>query len=137
MGYFSELDINNTCYEDHSYPSPEMELRWRIEDLRNRLDEITNGEYGITAHYFMGFQFSKDDLAFAPPEYFSRASDIIDAIAIAEEKLAMSDYEESENAIRDILIEIDIEEIPGQLTIWDIPIDDSIDCPEERMEAAA
>ena len=108
MGYFSELDINNTCYEDHSYPSPEMELRWRIEDLRNRLDEITNGEYGITAHYFMGCQFSKDNLAFAPPEYFSRASDIIDAIAIAEEKLAMSDYEESENAIRDILIEIDI-----------------------------
>lgn len=49
----------------------------------------------------------------------------------------MSDYEGSENAIRDILIEIDIEEIPGQLTIWDIPIDDSIDCPEERMEAAA
>lgn len=20
MGYFSELDINNACYEDHSYP---------------------------------------------------------------------------------------------------------------------
>ena len=66
-----------------------------------------------------------------------RVSDIIDVNAIAEEKLAMSDYEESENSIRDILIEIDIEEIPGQLTIWDIPIDDSIDCPEERMEAAA
>ncbi len=85
------MDINDACYEDHSYPSPEMELRWRIEDLRNRLDEITNGEYGITAHYFMGYQFSKDDLAFTPPEYFSRASDVLDTIA--EEELALSDYE--------------------------------------------
>ena len=80
-GDFSELDINDACYEDHSYPSPEMELRWRIEDLRNRLDEITNGEYRITAHYFMGYQFSKDDLAFTPSEYFSRASDVLDTIA--------------------------------------------------------
>lgn len=45
---------------------------------------------------------------------------------------SMSDCEEPENAIKDTSIEIDIEEIPGQLTIWDIPID----CPEERMEAA-
>ena len=56
---------------------------------------------------------------------------------IAEEELAMSDCEEPENAIKDTSIEIGIEEIPGQLTIWDIPIDDLIDCPEERMEAAA
>lgn len=50
---------------------------------------------------------------------------------------SMSDCEEPENAIKDTSIEIGIEEIPGQLTIWDIPIDDPIDCPEERMEAAA
>lgn len=137
MGYFSELDINNACYEDHSYPSPEMELRWRIEDLRSRLDEITNGEYGITAHYFMGCQFSKDNLAFTPPKYFSRASDIIISqivscpgissmpISIEVSLIAFSGSSQS-----------DMANFSSAIAIASI-IDDPIDCPEERMEAAA
>lgn len=43
MGYYSELAIDDTYREDHSYPSPELQLKWRIEDLRNRLEDISRG----------------------------------------------------------------------------------------------
>ena len=73
MGYYSNLAIEGTYHEDHSYPSPELQLKWRIEDLRSRLEDISTGNYGITAHCFMGCRFSRDNLvAYTPPEYFSR-----------------------------------------------------------------
>lgn len=119
MGYYSELAIEDTYREDYSYPSPEMQLRWRIEDLKSRLEDIAGGSYGVTAHYYMGCRFSKEDLAYAPPEYFSRASDIMTAISIAEEKLTAMEAEESDIQLKEITVP-EIEEIPGQLTIWDI-----------------
>ena len=39
MGYYSELAIEDTYREDYSYPSPEMQLRWRIEDFKSRLED--------------------------------------------------------------------------------------------------
>ena len=120
MGYYSELAIEDTYREDYSYPSPEMQLRWRIEDLKSRLEDIAGGSYRVTAHYYMGCRFSKEDLAYAPPEYFSRACDIMTAISIAEEKLTVMEAEESE--LREIeKSKTNTNEIPGQLTIWDIP----------------
>ena len=119
MGYYSELAIEDTYREDYSYPSPEMQLRWRIEDLKSRLEDISRGGYGVTAHYYMGCRFSKEDLAYAPPEYFSRASDIMTAISTAEEKLAVMEAEESDIQLKETTVP-EIEEIPGQLTIWDI-----------------
>lgn len=120
MGYYSDLAIEGTYHEDHSYPSPELQLKWRIEDLRSRLEDISTGNYGITAHSFMGCRFSRDDLAYTPPEYFSRESDIMDALAIAEESLAAMEAEEAE--LREIeKSKVNTEEYPGQLTIWDIP----------------
>lgn len=120
MGYYSDLAIEGTYHEDHSYPSPELQLKWRIEDLRSRLEDISTGNYGVTAHSFMGCRFSRDDLAYTPPEYFSRESDIMDALAIAEESLAAMEAEEAE--LREIeKSKENIEEYPGQLTIWDIP----------------
>lgn len=119
MGYYSNLEIEGTYHEDHSYPSPELQLKWRIEDLRSRLEDISTGNYGITAHCFMGCRFSRDDLAYTPPEYFSRESDIMDALAIAEESLAAMEAEEAE--LREIeKNKTNTEEFPGQLTIWDI-----------------
>lgn len=70
MGYYSELAIESTYHEDHSYPSPELQLKWRIEDLRCRLEDISAGNYGITAHSFMGCRFSRDDLAYTPSNTF-------------------------------------------------------------------
>lgn len=119
MGYYSELAIDDTYREDHSYPSPKLQLKWRIEDLRSRLEDISKGKYGVIAHRYTGFRYSKDDLSYTPPEYFCRESDIMDAITIAEEKLALIEAEETEQ--REIgKKKTQTEELPGQLTIWDI-----------------
>lgn len=119
MGYYSELAIDDTYREDHSYPSPKLQLKWRIEDLRSRLEDISKEKYGIIAHRYTGFRYSKDDLSYTPPEYFCRESDIMDAITIAEEKLAIIEAEETEQ--REIgKKKTQTEELLGQLTIWDI-----------------
>ena len=120
MSYYSELAINDAYHENHSYPSPELQLKWRIEDLRSRLEDICAGNYGITAHYFMGCRFSKDDLAYTPPEYFSRESDIMDALDIAEESLAAREAELREIEKR----KTNTVEFNGQFTIWNIHQDD-------------
>lgn len=136
MGYYSELAIEDTCREDYSYPSPEMQLWWRIEDLKIRLKEIAGGSYGVTAHYYMGCRFSKEDLAYTPPEYFSRVTDIMAAISIAEEKLALMEAEKSNIQLKETTMP-EIEEIPGQLTIWDILPIEIVEQPESELKAAA
>ena len=113
-----------------------MQLRWRSEDLKRRLEDIVGGSYGITAHYYMGCRFSKEDLAYAPPEYFSRASDIITAISIAEEKLIAMKAAEADIQLKETTVP-EIEEIPGQLTIWDILPVDFVEKPESELKAAA
>ena len=30
MGYYFELEIDDTYYEDHSYPSPELQLHFLL-----------------------------------------------------------------------------------------------------------
>ena len=129
MGYYSNLAIEGTYHEDHSYPSPELQLKWRIEDLRSRLEDISTGNYGITAHSFMGCRFSRDNLvAYTPPEYFSRESDVMDALAIAEESLAVMEAE-----LREIeKSKTNTDELPGQLTIWDSLCRDRATCSVYR-----
>lgn len=136
MGYYSELAIEDTYHEDYSYPSPEMQLRWRIEDLKSRLEDIVGGNYGVTAHYYMGYRFSKDDFACAPPDYFSRVSDLMNAISIAEERLTAMETEESDIQLKGITVP-EIEEIPGQLTNWDILPAGSVENPELELKTTA
>ena len=122
MGYYSELVMGEQYWDhpDHSIISPARKWKWRIEDLLSRLEDITTGKYGLTAHFFMDCQYLRDDLAYAPPEYFSRESDIMDAIALAKERLAAIEAEETElrGTVNSKII---TKEIPGQLTIWDVP----------------
>lgn len=136
MGYYSELAIEGTYREDYSYPSPEMQLRWRIEDLKSRLEDISGGNYGVTAHYYIGGQYSKDDLDYALPEYFSRASDIMAAISIAEEKLALMEAEESKIQLKETTM-TESEEIPGQLTICNILPKKIVEQSKSELKAAA
>lgn len=119
MGYCFEPATEGDYHEGRSYPSSELLLKWRIEDLRSRLEDISTGNYGISAHYFMGCRFSRDELECTPPEYFSRESNITDALAIAEENLAATEAEEAD--LREIeKSKTNTEEYPTQLTIWDI-----------------
>ena len=65
----TEIGSEITC-EDHSYPSPVLQIKWRIEDLLNRLEEITNDNNRVEAHHFMGCRFSDVDLRLAMPNAF-------------------------------------------------------------------
>ena len=47
MGYFSNMAVDMRDDENHSYPSPERQLLWRLDDLKDRLSELvtTGGPY--------------------------------------------------------------------------------------------
>ncbi len=119
MGAFSELAIERIDAEDDSYPSEKMRLKWRIEDLEDRLREVSVGKIGIIARRYKNVRFSKDDLKYTPPVFFSSESDIMEAISIAEEKLSLIEVctmeipDEESPAIL-------LQEVPGQLTIWNV-----------------
>lgn len=138
FSFYSELAIEGAYHENHSYPSPKLQLEWRIEDLRSRMEDISTGNYGITAYSFTGCRFSRDDLAYTPPKYFSRESNIVDALAIAEETLAAMEAEEAE--LREIdRSKVKTEQHPGQLAIWNIlhtEIEPHIQYTEELKTAA-
>lgn len=89
MGYYSELNADEQYWEqhDHSIISPVLQWEWRIEDLISRLEDITGERYGSIALNYQGCRFTDADLAYSPPEFFSRASDIMAAIDIAKDKL--------------------------------------------------
>lgn len=138
MGYYSELVVGEQYWDhpDHSIISPAVKWKWRIEDLRSRLEDITTGKYGITAHFFMDCQHSRDDLAYASPEYFSRESDIMDAIAIAKERLGATEGEDAKlrGTVNSKII---TEELPEQLTIWDIPHAEPYSLTQQKRELKA
>ena len=47
MGYFSDLAAQYVpCDYDHSYTPPEKQLLWRLEDLEERLHELTTQRTG-------------------------------------------------------------------------------------------
>ena len=49
MGYFSNFAIDeDICHHDVSITSPEQQLLWRLDDLRERLDELKiSGPLGL------------------------------------------------------------------------------------------
>lgn len=119
MGYFSNLAIDKeeqATYEDHSYPSPEMQLQWRIEDLFNRLEELHHGRYNQETVDYSDCRLSRADIEYALPEHLSNVDDIITAIAIAKYKLQRTfsedQYEETNVTEKDDVL-------PGQITIWE------------------
>lgn len=119
MGYFSNLAIDKeeqATYEDHSYPSPEMQLQWRIEDLFNRLEELHHGRYNQETVDYSDCRLSRTDIEYALPEHLSNVDDIITAIAIAKYKLQRTfsedQYEETNVTEKDDVL-------PGQITIWE------------------
>ena len=88
MGYFSNLAIEYAeTYEDNSYPSPDRQLIWRLEDLQSRLEELKeNGE--PRRYKDEGLRLTDDDVRYAIPEYFVRIVDVERAI-----DLVISDLE--------------------------------------------
>ena len=86
MGYFSNLAAEYVPYEyDHSYPSPEEQLLWRLEDLEERLHELTTQRTGKRDE---GVCFSESDLRCVLPGQFLSVSDVRKAIELAVDDLA-------------------------------------------------
>ena len=80
MGYFSNLAVDSTSFlHDHSYSFPEEQLLWRLEDLRNRLKELTTEKQRCESRAC----FSKDDLRYVLPEHFYATADVQAAIDLA------------------------------------------------------
>ena len=80
MSYFSR-EYENKYYEDDlSYPSPEMQLRWRLDELKMRYDELANKDFA----YKNPLILMEDDLRFALPEHLHSIRHIKAAIELAE-----------------------------------------------------
>ena len=86
MGYFSNLAAQKVLYDhDHSYTPPEKQLLRRLEDLENRLHELTTQRTGRRNE---GEYFSEDNLRYVLPEHFLSASDVRKAIDLAVNDLS-------------------------------------------------
>lgn len=84
MGYFSNLAAQYVPY-DHSYTPPEKQLLWRLEDLEERLHELTTQRTGRRDE---GVCFSESDLRYVLPGQFLSVSDVRKAIELAVNDLA-------------------------------------------------
>ena len=84
MGYYSELAI---CEElpirDASITPPEQQLLWRLEELRDLLQEMNRSE----ALYGGVCRFTEEALRYAPLVYFHTVYDVECAIALAIDDL--------------------------------------------------
>ena len=85
MGYFSQAAVNATGREERSYPSPVLQLEWRLEDLSDRLKEIDSGAGEYRARH------TEDDLAYALPKDLPTREAVLAAIEVARSRLGRSD----------------------------------------------
>lgn len=86
MGYFSNLAAERkNRYPDHSHTPPEKQLLWRLEDLEERLHELTTQRTGKRDE---GSCFSESDLRYVLPDRFLSVSDVQKAIELAVTDLA-------------------------------------------------
>jgi len=84
MGYFSELAQKYIDLDyDRSYPSPEEQLLWRLDDLNYKLEELTEKD----APYRGWERLTDNDIRYAIPEYFENIADVERAIELAIEDL--------------------------------------------------
>ena len=81
MGYFSNLAVEHKIYDyDHSYMPPERRLLFRLEELEDRLDELTHQKTSMRDE---GEYFSEDNLRYVLPEHFFSAANVRKAIQLA------------------------------------------------------
>ena len=117
MGYFSNLAAKCVLYDhDHSYTAPENRLLFRLEELENRLHELTTQRTGKRDE---GEYFSEDNLRYVLPEHFLSASNVRKAI-----QLAISDLRDRYGIYvgdKPAQEEPEVDEITGmQVTFFDI-----------------
>ena len=84
MGYFSDLAQKYIDFDyDRSYPSPEVQLLWRLDGLYYKLEELTEKD----APYRGWERLTDNDIRYAIPEYFENIEYVERAIELALEDL--------------------------------------------------
>jgi len=68
---------------DWSYPGPEMQLLWRLDDLQDRLEELIAKD----APYRDGYIYSEDDIRYALPEHLYDIGKVERAIELTKDDL--------------------------------------------------
>ena len=68
---------------DWSYPAPEMQLLWRLDDLQDCLEELIAKD----APYRDGYIYSEDDIRYALPEHLFDIGKVERAIELAKDDL--------------------------------------------------
>ena len=68
---------------DWSYPAPEMQLLWRLDDLQDRLEELIAKD----APCVDGYICTEDDIRYALPEYLFDIGNVERAIELAKDDL--------------------------------------------------
>ena len=101
---------------DRSYPGPEMQLLWRLDDLQDRLEELIAKD----APYRDGYIYSEDDIRYALPEHLFDIGKVERAIELAKDdlvnKYGLPDpdtliFDESELVAEDRVIQMTLFEI--------------------------
>ena len=72
MGYYTNLAAAFLDEDsDYSYPSPERELFWRMDDLESRLEELRSKNGCYENHITV-----PDDIRYALPEHLGTISEV-------------------------------------------------------------
>ena len=80
MGYYFKLGQKHIDLGyDRSYPSPEEQLLWRLDELTYKKEELIKKG---ASHHGWG-RLTDDDVRFAIPEYFDCTADVERAIELA------------------------------------------------------
>lgn len=83
MGYFSDIEVEyEKSNNDYSYNSPEMQLMWRLEDLRNRLKELQKAGT-MYRNEDEGIHLGVEDIRYTIAEHLGCVADIELAIDLA------------------------------------------------------
>lgn len=83
MGYFSNMAIDMCDGKDHSYPSPEQQLLWRLDDLKDRLEELIAAD----CPYRSGYIYTEDDIRYALSEHLDDICKVERAIELTKADL--------------------------------------------------
>ena len=83
MGYYTNLAMSFLGEDsDYSYPSPERELFWRMDDLESRLEELRSKNGCYESHITV-----PDDIRYALPEHLGTISEVKRALEFARNDL--------------------------------------------------
>ena len=83
MGYYTNLAAAFRDEDsDYGYPSPEMELFWRMDDLESRLEELRGKNGYCESHITVS-----DDIRYELPEQLGTVSEVKRALEFAKNDL--------------------------------------------------